>query len=74
MGLRDLFQRNDAGANIPNREEIISRYKHLRAVGRNLNHKMVERLSKDVFTKEAGNSVSCRRAFWSSIPRTNLRS
>ena len=47
MGLRDFFQRNDAGANIPNRNEIISRYKHLRAVGRNLNHKMVERLSKD---------------------------
>jgi hypothetical protein len=48
MGLHDIFRRNDAGANIPNRDEIISRYKRLRAVGRNLNHKMVERLSKDV--------------------------
>jgi hypothetical protein len=48
MGLHDLFRRNNAGANIPNRDEIVSRYKHLRAVGRNLNHKMVERLSKDV--------------------------
>jgi hypothetical protein len=48
MGPHDLFRRNDAGANMPNRDEIISRYKRLRAVGRNLNHKMVERLSKDV--------------------------
>ena len=30
------------------RTEVISRYKHLRTVGRNLNHKLVERLSKDV--------------------------
>jgi hypothetical protein len=48
MSLRDLFRRNDAGADIPNRDEIVSRYKHFRAVGRKLNHKMVERLSKDV--------------------------
>jgi hypothetical protein len=48
MGPHDLFRRNDAGANIPNHDEIISRYKRLRAVGRNLNHKMVEWLSKDV--------------------------
>ena len=48
MGLHDLFQRNDAGANISNRDEIISRYKRLRAVGRSRNHKMVERLSKEV--------------------------
>ena len=48
MGLRDFVLRNDAGANIPNRDEILSRYRQLRAVGRKINHKMVERLSKDV--------------------------
>ncbi|MGO8749500.1 MAG: YecA family protein [Thermoguttaceae bacterium] len=48
MGLRDLFRRNEADTNITNSAEIIRRYTHLRAVGRNLNHKLVERLSKDV--------------------------
>lgn len=54
MGLGNLSRRNDAGANIPNRDELIARYKHLRAVGRKLNHKMVERLSKDVLHEGAG--------------------
>ena len=60
MGLLDLFRRKDAGTNIPNRDEIISRYKHLRAVGRNLNHKMVERLSKDVL-HEGGKKLGILR-------------
>lgn len=33
---------------VANRDEIISRYQHLRMVGRNLNSKLVKRLSKDV--------------------------
>jgi hypothetical protein len=48
MGLRDLFRRNDTGANIANRDEIVSWYKRLRAVGLNLNSKLVKRLNKDV--------------------------
>ena len=48
MSLRDYFRRNDAATNIVDRAEIISRYKKLRAVGRNLNSKLVRRLSKDV--------------------------
>lgn len=48
MGLSDLSRRDDAAANIANRDELIARYKHLRALGRKLNHKMVERLGKDV--------------------------
>ncbi|NLS91391.1 MAG: SEC-C domain-containing protein [Planctomycetaceae bacterium] len=37
--------------NAKDRSEIVSRYKHLRAVGRNLNHKLVKRLSKDVLSE-----------------------
>ena len=37
-----------AALQIANRGEIISRYQHLRLVGRKLNHKLVGRLSKDV--------------------------
>jgi hypothetical protein len=48
MSLFDCFRRNDASTNIADRAGIISRYKHLRTIGRTLNHKMVERLSKDV--------------------------
>ena len=74
MSLRDFFRRNDPDTNVINRAEIISRYKHLRAVGRKLNHKMVERLSKDVLHEGARNWRSCGRTFSSSTPRTNLQS
>jgi hypothetical protein len=48
MSLFDCFRRNNASTNIADRAGIISRYKHLRTVGRNLNSKLVKRLSKDV--------------------------
>ena len=60
MSLRDFFRRNDPDTNVINRAEIISRYKHLRAVGRKLNHKMVERLSKDVL-HEGGKKLGILR-------------
>ncbi len=46
-----LTDRPRQNADIPNAEDragIVSRYQHLRAAGRNLNHKLVKRLSKDV--------------------------
>ena len=51
MSLRDLFRPNSVTTKIADRGSIISRYKRLRAVGRNLNQKMVERLSKDALHK-----------------------
>ena len=60
MNLRDYFQRNEAGTNIADRAGIISRYKHLRAVGRNLNHKLVKRLSKEVL-HEGGEKLGILR-------------
>ena len=48
MNVRDEFQRNNDAVQIENRAEIVSRYKQLRKVGRNLNDKLVKRLSKDV--------------------------
>ncbi len=48
MSLFDCFRRNDASTNIADRAGIVTRYKHLRAVGQTLNHKLVQRLSKDV--------------------------
>jgi len=53
MSLRDVFRGNDATTNVAGRAEMVSRYKHLRAVGRNLNHKLVKRLSKDVLDEGA---------------------
>jgi hypothetical protein len=47
MSLSDIFRREEPGTT-PDRAGIISLYKHLRTVGRTLNHKLVERLSKDV--------------------------
>ena len=60
MSLRDYFRRNDAATNIADHAEIISRYKKLRAVGRNLIHKLVSRLSKDVF-HEGGKKLGILR-------------
>ena len=51
MSLRDLFRPKSDSTKIAGRAEIITRYKHLRAVGRNLNHKLVKRLSKDDLDK-----------------------
>ncbi len=53
MRLRNDFRHDDAATNDADRAEIISRYKHLRAVGRNLNHKLVKRLTKDALHKGA---------------------
>ena len=47
MSLSDFFRREEPGTT-PDRAGIVSRYKHLRAVGRTLNQKLVQRLSKDV--------------------------
>jgi hypothetical protein len=47
MSLSDLFRREEPGTT-PDRAGIVTRYKHLRAVGRTLNQKLVQRLSKDV--------------------------
>ncbi len=47
MSLSDFFRREEPGTT-PDRAGIVTRYKHLRAVGRTLNQKLVQRLSKDV--------------------------
>jgi hypothetical protein len=60
MSLLDIFRRNEAGTNIADRADIASRYKHLRAVGRNLNHKLVQRLSKDIL-HEGGKKLGILR-------------
>ena len=46
--LSDEPQQNAATPNAEDRAWIVSRYQHLRATGRNLNHKLVKRLPKDV--------------------------
>jgi hypothetical protein len=48
MSLSDLFRRKTQGPQIANREDMLSRYKHVRLVSRNLNSKLVQRLSKEV--------------------------
>ncbi len=48
MSPLDLFRRNIEESQIANRDDILSRYKHMRLVSRNLNAKLVQRLSKDV--------------------------
>ena len=48
MSRSGFFRRNESDPNNADRAAIISRYKRLRAVGRNLNHKLVQRLSTDV--------------------------
>ena len=49
LSIPERVGRNDpCPYGIADRAEIISRYKHLRTVGRNLNSKLVKRLSKDV--------------------------
>jgi hypothetical protein len=47
MGLGESFRHNEPGTTA-DRTGILARYKHLRAVGRTLNHKLVRRLSKEV--------------------------
>ena len=47
MGLSDFCRRNEPGTTA-DRAGIVARYKHLRAVGQTLSHKLVQRLSKDV--------------------------
>jgi hypothetical protein len=48
MSQSDQLARTDAAANVTERDKMISRYKRLREVGRELNSKLVKRLSKDV--------------------------
>ena len=55
MRLSDFFRRNERGTT-PDRAGILARYKHLRVVGRTLNHKLVQRLSKDVL-QEGGKKL-----------------
>jgi len=47
MGLRDFYRREEP-ATTPDRAGIVTRYKHLRAVGQTLNQKLVQRLSRDI--------------------------
>ena len=48
MSLPEDSRRDEASTQITNRAEVLSRYQRLRAVGRNLNSKLVKRLTKDV--------------------------
>ncbi len=48
MNLLNPFRRGDAGVVPPDRRATIARYQQLRSSGRNLNNKLVQRLSKDV--------------------------
>jgi hypothetical protein len=48
MSLPEDSRRDEASTDITDRVEVLSRYKHLRAVGRKLNSKLTERLTKDV--------------------------
>lgn len=47
MSLSDLFRRESNALSIANRGELIARYTHLRAVGRNLGNKLIQLLSKE---------------------------
>jgi hypothetical protein len=47
MSLSDLFRRNTEGSQIASREAILSRYMQVRLASRNLNSKLVRRLSKE---------------------------
>src|SRR5665213_1035826 len=60
MNLPDLFRRSGDVSAVANRDDIISRYQHLRTVGRNLNNKLVTRLSKDVLD-EGGRKLGILR-------------
>ena len=53
MSLSDFFRRGTDKPQVANRGAILSRYKHLRHVSRNLNSKLVQRLSKDVLFEGA---------------------
>ena len=59
MSLPGDSPRDEASTQIADRAEVMSRYKRLRAVGRSLNSKLVERLSKDVL-HEGGKKLG----FW----------
>ena len=48
-----VFRHNDATSSTTDRAATISRYKHLRSVGRDLSNKLVERLSMDVINEGA---------------------
>jgi len=48
MGMQDHSPCSTTATDSADRAEIVSRYKHLRAVGRRLNDKLVQRLSRDV--------------------------
>lgn len=48
MNLMSLVRGNDATNRVADRSALVSRYQQLRAVGRNLNNKLVKRLAKDV--------------------------
>lgn len=47
MNLIDLFRRSHDAVPVAKRPDIISRYQRLRTAGRDLNNKLVKRLSKD---------------------------
>jgi hypothetical protein len=60
MNLRDLFRSSGIASHVANRGEIVSRYQHLRMVGRSLNSKLVARLSKDIL-HEGGRKLGILR-------------
>ncbi len=53
MSPHDLVQSRDLPTTIPDSAEILARYQKLRAAGRNLNDKLVKRLSKDMLHEGA---------------------
>lgn len=53
MALFNFFRPSIDNLLLADREALLARYKHLRLVGRNLNNKLVQRLSKDVLFEGA---------------------
>jgi hypothetical protein len=64
MSLIDLFRRNDVASQGGGHREIISRYKHLRTVGIEVNNKLVSRLSKEALQEGARKLGMLRRGMF----------
>lgn len=60
MNLIDLFRRRQDASPVVNREAVLARYRRLRAVGRDLNNRLVARLSKDAL-QEGGKRLGILR-------------
>lgn len=60
MNLMDLFRRSHDALPVANRDDMISRYQRLRTAGRDLNNRLVRRLSKDALD-EGGRKLGILR-------------